>query len=84
MGDSVMGNDAAGAQNSASGADPSEGERGAGAVGGPLNPDDAINGENGVEPVAPEDTGAATGADEDPDYASVRPTGGSIDRDTGA
>ncbi len=43
-----------------------------------------MNSANGAEPVSPEDTGAATGADEDPGYASVRPTGGSIDRDTGA
>jgi len=53
-------------------------------LGGPLYLPDDINNGNGVEPVSPEDTGAATGADEDSDYASVRPTGGSIDRDTGA
>ncbi len=53
-------------------------------LGGPLDLPGDINDGNGAEPVSPEDTGAATGADEDSDYASVRPTGGSIDRDTGA
>ncbi len=48
--------------------------------GGPMD----MNSENGAEPMSPDDTGTATGADEDPSYASVRPTGGSIDRDTGA
>jgi hypothetical protein len=55
-----------------------------GMLGGPLDLPGDINNGNGVEPVSPEDTGAATGADADPGYASVRPTGGSIDRDTGA
>ncbi len=76
-----MSNDDPDSQNSAA----ASGEEGAGVAansmpGGPMD----VNSENGAEPVSPEDTGAATGADEDSDYASVRPTGGSIDRDTGA
>ncbi len=53
-------------------------------LGGPLYLPGDIKDGNGAEPVSPEDTGAATGADADPGYASVRPTGGSIDRNTGA
>ncbi len=55
-----------------------------GVLGGPPEPPIDMNIENGAESVAPEDTGAATGAEDDPGYESVRPMGGSIDRDTGA
>lgn len=53
-------------------------------LGGPPDPPIDMNIENGAESVSPEDTGAATGAEDDPGYDSVRPTGGSIDRDAGA
>jgi len=84
MGDSVMVNNDPDSQSNAASGEQGAGLATNGVLGGPPDPPDDVNGENGVEPVAPEDTGAATGADEDTGYASVRPTGGSIDRDTGA
>jgi len=53
-------------------------------LGAPPDPPVDRTGANGAESVPPDDTGLATGTEDDPGYDSVRPTGGSIDREPGA
>jgi len=72
-------------QNIAAGAsEGSGGIAGNGVLGGPPDPPLDPHEDGDAESVPPDDTGLATGADEDPGYDAVRPAGGSIDRDTGA
>ncbi len=85
LGEVSMSNNDPGIQNiAADTAEQGGGIAGNGVLGGPPEPPIGPNIGNGVESVAPDDTGAATGAEDDPGYESIRPMGGSIDRDAGA
>ncbi len=71
-------------QNSAADTSGGGGIAGNSVLGGLPDPPVDRTGANGAESVPPDDTGLATGAEDDPGYDSVRPTGGSIDREPGA